>query len=209
MLEAVRARWRRQCWKRILGRPPLVLRHRKIESGPFGTFVGVYNGHDGPDYSRYVCDNLFRNLQAILAESQSVVTSEAIQQAFRRTEEGFTTLVSKLWNSRPQIATTGTCCVLGWKGGRTWIETDIKVAKPLVQGLQIIHLCDVDKRVENDLELLHKLVTEYKVPASLRFSLLSRLRFARAFGSLASRQQYTCIRLYAFIVLIQACARCG
>ncbi|XP_047178631.1 E3 ubiquitin-protein ligase UPL1-like isoform X1 [Vigna umbellata] len=85
-------------------------------------------------------------------------------------------------------------------------ESDIKVAEPLVQGLQIIHLSDIDKRVETDLELLHKLVTEYKVPASLRFSLLSRLRFARAFGSLASRQKYICIRLYAFIVLIQACA---
>ncbi|XP_052726153.1 E3 ubiquitin-protein ligase UPL1-like isoform X3 [Vigna angularis] len=85
-------------------------------------------------------------------------------------------------------------------------ESDIKVAEPLDQGLQIIHLSDIDKRVETDLELLHKLVTEYKVPASLRFSLLSRLRFARAFGSLASRQKYTCIRLYAFIVLIQACA---
>ncbi|KAK7332679.1 hypothetical protein VNO80_29434 [Phaseolus coccineus] len=85
----------------------------QIESGPFGTFVGVYDGHGGPDCSRYVCDNLFRNLQAILAESQSVVTSEAIQQAFRRTEEGFTALVSELWSSRPQIATTGTCCLVG------------------------------------------------------------------------------------------------
>ncbi|KAG5154879.1 hypothetical protein AAZX31_05G122700 [Glycine max] len=85
-------------------------------------------------------------------------------------------------------------------------ESDIKVTEPLVQGLQIIHLSDVNKCVETDLELLHKLVTEYKVPSSLRFSLLTRLRFARAFGSLSSRQQYTCIRLYAFIVLIQASA---
>ncbi|RZB90446.1 GDSL esterase/lipase [Glycine soja] len=85
----------------------------QIESGAFGSFVGVYDGHGGPDCSRYVCDNLFRNLQAILAESQSVVTSEAIQQAFRRTEEGFTALVSELWSSRPQIATTGTCCLVG------------------------------------------------------------------------------------------------
>lgn len=85
-------------------------------------------------------------------------------------------------------------------------ESDIKAAEPLVQGLQIIHLTDVNKCVETDLGLLHKLVTEYRVPASLRFSLLTRLRFARAFGSLASRQQYTCIRLHAFIVLIQACA---
>ncbi|XP_057417405.1 E3 ubiquitin-protein ligase UPL1-like isoform X2 [Lotus japonicus] len=85
-------------------------------------------------------------------------------------------------------------------------ESDSKGAEPLVQGLQIIHLSDINKSVETDLELLHKLVTEYKVPASLRFSLLTRLRFARAFGSFASRQQYTCIRLYAFVVLIQACA---
>ncbi|KAG7953992.1 hypothetical protein I3843_12G138000 [Carya illinoinensis] len=72
------------------------------------------------------------------------------------------------------------------------------------QGLQIIHLSNIHTRLETDLQLLSNLVAEYKVPTSLRFSLLTRLRFARAFGSLASRQQYTCIRLYAFIVLVQA-----
>ncbi|KAG8636924.1 hypothetical protein MANES_15G059000v8 [Manihot esculenta] len=72
------------------------------------------------------------------------------------------------------------------------------------RGLQIIHLLNVNTCPETDLELLNKLVAEYKVPPSLRFSLLTRLRFARAFGALASRQQYTCIRLYAFIVLVQA-----
>ncbi|XP_058115253.1 E3 ubiquitin-protein ligase UPL1 isoform X2 [Magnolia sinica] len=77
-------------------------------------------------------------------------------------------------------------------------------SEPLVRGLQVIHLPNINSRDENDLELLNKLVMEYKVPASLRFSLLTRLRFARAFGSLASRQQYICIRLYAFVVLVQA-----
>lgn len=72
------------------------------------------------------------------------------------------------------------------------------------QGLQIIHLPNINTCQETDLQLLNKLVIEYKVPACLRFSLLTRLRFARAFGSLAARQQYTCIRLYAFIVLVQA-----
>ncbi|XP_020202203.1 probable protein phosphatase 2C 42 [Cajanus cajan] len=86
----------------------------QIHSGTFGTFLGVYDGHGGPDCSRYVCDNLFRNLQAVLlAESRSVVTAEDIQQAFQRTEEGFTALVSELWSTRPQIATTGTCCLVG------------------------------------------------------------------------------------------------
>lgn len=35
----------------------------QIESGPFGTFVGVYDGHGGPEAARYVCDHLFRNFQ--------------------------------------------------------------------------------------------------------------------------------------------------
>ncbi|KAL0306248.1 UNVERIFIED_CONTAM: E3 ubiquitin-protein ligase UPL1 [Sesamum radiatum] len=74
------------------------------------------------------------------------------------------------------------------------------------QGLQIIHMPDVNATKESDLELLNKLVVEYKVPQNLRFSLLTRLRFARAFSSLEARQQYTCIRLYAFIVLVQACS---
>ncbi|KAM1806044.1 hypothetical protein ACFX11_029236 [Malus domestica] len=75
---------------------------------------------------------------------------------------------------------------------------------PANQGLQIIHLPNINTHPETDLELLSKLITEYKVPSTLRFSLLTRLRFARAFGSVATRQQYACIRLYAVIVLVQA-----
>ncbi|KAM3302623.1 E3 ubiquitin-protein ligase UPL1 [Capsicum chacoense] len=71
-------------------------------------------------------------------------------------------------------------------------------------GLQIIHLPNIDSRKESDLELLNNLVLQYKVPPSLRFPLLTRLRYARAFSLPASRQQYTCIRLYAFIALVQA-----
>lgn len=73
-------------------------------------------------------------------------------------------------------------------------------------GLQTIHLPSIDSIQESDLELLNNLVLQYKVPPSLRFPLLTRLRYARAFSSPASRQQYTCIRLYAFIVLVQACS---
>ncbi|KAH9607668.1 hypothetical protein KSS87_011637, partial [Heliosperma pusillum] len=71
-------------------------------------------------------------------------------------------------------------------------------------GLQIIHVPKIDSRPESDLEILNMLVKEYQVPSNFRFSLFTRLRFARAFGSLASRQRYTCIRLYAFMVVVQA-----
>ncbi|CAI9088204.1 OLC1v1022471C1 [Oldenlandia corymbosa var. corymbosa] len=82
---------------------------------------------------------------------------------------------------------------------------EVITADQQAQGLKVIHLNDVHTRKESDLELLNKLVIEYNVPVNLRFSLLTRLKFARAFTSLAARQQYTCIRLYAFVVLVQAC----
>ncbi|XP_010267931.1 PREDICTED: probable protein phosphatase 2C 42 [Nelumbo nucifera] len=84
----------------------------QIESGPFGAFVGVYDGHGGPDAARYVCDHLFRNFQERSAEAQGV-TCETIRRAFLQTEEGFTALVSELWNSQPHMATVGACCLVG------------------------------------------------------------------------------------------------
>ncbi|KAJ6726540.1 PROTEIN PHOSPHATASE 2C 42-RELATED [Salix purpurea] len=50
---------------------------------------------------------------AISAETHGVVTSETIQRAFCATEEGFTNLVSELWSTRPQMATVGSCCLVG------------------------------------------------------------------------------------------------
>ncbi|BAT77044.1 hypothetical protein LR48_Vigan01g297700 [Vigna angularis] len=85
----------------------------QIESGPLGTFVGIYDGHGGPDASRYVCDHLFRHFQATSAESRGLVTAETIERAFRQTEDGYTALVSGSWNARPQIASAGTCCLVG------------------------------------------------------------------------------------------------
>jgi pyruvate dehydrogenase phosphatase len=41
------------------------------------------------------------------------VSTDTIQRAFRETEEGFTALVSELWRTRPNIATVGSCCLVG------------------------------------------------------------------------------------------------
>ncbi|CAL1397446.1 unnamed protein product [Linum trigynum] len=51
---------------------------------------------------------------AILAEREGgVVTADTISRAFRVTEEGFTSVVSEMWSSRPQFATVGSCCLVG------------------------------------------------------------------------------------------------
>nr|GMC69138.1 probable protein phosphatase 2C 38 [Ipomoea batatas]GMD31801.1 probable protein phosphatase 2C 38 [Ipomoea batatas]GMD36653.1 probable protein phosphatase 2C 38 [Ipomoea batatas] len=34
-----------------------------LDSGPHGTFVGVYDGHGGPETSRFINDSLFSNLK--------------------------------------------------------------------------------------------------------------------------------------------------
>ncbi|GAB4838570.1 hypothetical protein Ancab_028116 [Ancistrocladus abbreviatus] len=83
-----------------------------LESGPFGTFVGVYDGHGGPETSRYINAHLFNHLKRFGSEHQSM-SVDVIRKAVEATEEGFLTLVSKQWPMSPQIAAVGSCCLLG------------------------------------------------------------------------------------------------
>ncbi|CAN0845798.1 Probable protein phosphatase 2C 28 [Linum grandiflorum] len=81
------------------------------DSGPFGTFVGVYDGHGGPETSRYVNDHLFQHLKRFTSEQQTM-SAEVIRKAFQATEEGFVSLVARQWPMKPQIAAVGTCCLV-------------------------------------------------------------------------------------------------
>ncbi|XP_020204615.1 probable protein phosphatase 2C 38 [Cajanus cajan] len=81
-------------------------------SGPLGTFIGVYDGHGGNEASQFVSDNLFCNLKRLAAEHQGMSES-VLKKAYSATEEGFLSLVKKQWLSKPQIASTGTCCLVG------------------------------------------------------------------------------------------------
>lgn len=83
-----------------------------LDSGPFGTFVGVYDGHGGPETSRYVNDNLFQNLKRFTTEQQSM-SVDVIQKAFQATEDGFLSIVTKQWMVKPQLAAVGSCCLVG------------------------------------------------------------------------------------------------
>ncbi|CAM8898226.1 unnamed protein product [Rhodiola kirilowii] len=85
----------------------------QIESGPFGTFVGVYDGHGGPEAARFVCDRIFQRFQEILAEHNGSVTGQIIRDAFLRMVEEFFTHVGDLQNAQPNIAISGTCCLVG------------------------------------------------------------------------------------------------
>ncbi|KAL2330120.1 hypothetical protein Fmac_017701 [Flemingia macrophylla] len=82
------------------------------ESGPYGTFVGVYDGHGGPETSRFINDHLFHHLKRFTAEQQSM-SVDVICRSIQATEEGFMSLVARQWSMKPQIASVGSCCLVG------------------------------------------------------------------------------------------------
>ncbi|XP_030974435.1 probable protein phosphatase 2C 46 [Quercus lobata] len=83
-----------------------------LESGPYGTFIGIYDGHGGPETSRYIYDNLFQHLKRFTSEQQSM-SVDVIRKAYQATEEGFLSVVTKQWPINPQIAAVGSCCLVG------------------------------------------------------------------------------------------------
>ncbi|XP_004493923.1 probable protein phosphatase 2C 38 [Cicer arietinum] len=80
--------------------------------GPQGTFVGVYDGHGGTAASHFVSENLFCNLKGFAAEHQGI-SEKVIKRAFSATEDDFLSVVKKQWLNKPQIASSGSCCLAG------------------------------------------------------------------------------------------------
>ncbi|KAF8377410.1 hypothetical protein HHK36_030787 [Tetracentron sinense] len=70
--------------------------------------------------------------------------------------------------------------------------------------LRVIHIPDLHLRMEDDFLLLSQYIEQYNVPPEHRFSLLTRLRYARAFRSSRTCRLYSRICLLAFIVLVQS-----
>ncbi|CAO2815644.1 unnamed protein product [Amaranthus hypochondriacus] len=83
-----------------------------LDNGPCGTFVGVYDGHGGPETSRYINDHLFPHLRRFATEYQCM-SADVIRKAVQATEEGFLSVVSRQWPMKPQIAAVGSCCLVG------------------------------------------------------------------------------------------------
>ncbi|KAL0452970.1 UNVERIFIED_CONTAM: putative protein phosphatase 2C 43 [Sesamum latifolium] len=72
----------------------------QVETGRHATFVGVYDGHGGPDASRYISDHLFGHLLR-LAREKGAMSEDVLRTAFSETENGFLTLVRRAYAIRP------------------------------------------------------------------------------------------------------------
>ncbi|KAJ0101060.1 hypothetical protein Patl1_06209 [Pistacia atlantica] len=71
------------------------------ESGPQGTFVGIYDGHGGPEAAQFVNQRLFDNIKTVhdaefTTESYGM-SADVITKAFLATEEEFLSLVKQQW----------------------------------------------------------------------------------------------------------------
>ncbi|KAG8651255.1 hypothetical protein MANES_07G105800v8 [Manihot esculenta] len=82
------------------------------DSGPQGTFVGIYDGHGGPEAARFVNQHLFENIKKFTSETHGM-SADVINKAFLATEEAFLSLVQQQWQDKPQIASVGSCCLVG------------------------------------------------------------------------------------------------
>lgn len=85
----------------------------QVETGVFGTFVGVYDGHGGPEASRSIRDTLYNHIQKFKAEEEGIMSSAVLRKAFKATEDRFFEIVRKGWLLKPQLAATGSCCLAG------------------------------------------------------------------------------------------------
>ncbi|OWM82654.1 hypothetical protein CDL15_Pgr002229 [Punica granatum] len=89
----------------------------QVETGRDATFVGVYDGHGGPEASRFICDHLFLHLMKH-AHEHGTISEDILRSAFSATEEGFLKLVRRTYGIKPMIAAIGSCCLAGviWRG---------------------------------------------------------------------------------------------
>ncbi|KAI3758030.1 hypothetical protein L6452_05577 [Arctium lappa] len=83
-----------------------------VECGPRGIFVGIYDGHAGPEASRFINDRLFDYIKKYTSESQGM-SADVVHKAFLATEEEFLSFVESQWLRSPGVASVGSCCLVG------------------------------------------------------------------------------------------------
>ncbi|XP_024401694.1 probable protein phosphatase 2C 46 [Physcomitrium patens] len=84
----------------------------QVESGSFGTYVGVYDGHGGPEASRCINEYLYNFVLNNITE-QGGMSCDVLCRAFRETENKFFDIVRRAWQIKPQLAAVGSCCLAG------------------------------------------------------------------------------------------------
>lgn len=91
---------------------------RAHSAPPLGTLLAVFDGHAGHAAARFACDHFVPSLLET-ASGPRGVTADAIRDAFAATEAAFIAQVSSQWDTNPDLATVGSCCLVGVVHERT------------------------------------------------------------------------------------------
>ncbi|KAF7811057.1 putative protein phosphatase 2C 63 [Senna tora] len=84
----------------------------QVFTSPSATYIGVYDGHGGPEASRFVNKHLFRHLDEFSVQNGGL-SVDVIKKAFNVIEEDFLRHVKRKLHTTPKIASVGSCCLLG------------------------------------------------------------------------------------------------
>lgn len=84
----------------------------QVITTPNTTYVGIFDGHGGPEASRFVNKYLFSFLHEFESE-QKGLSADVLKKAFSATEEEFHQLVRREFRVRTQMASVGSCCLVG------------------------------------------------------------------------------------------------
>ncbi|KAK7308100.1 hypothetical protein VNO77_41695 [Canavalia gladiata] len=84
----------------------------EVLTSPSATYIGVYDGHGGPEASRFVSKRVLPYLQKLVSE-EGCVSVDVIKKALSVTEEEFLHSVKKSLGRNPDIGWAGSCCLVG------------------------------------------------------------------------------------------------
>ncbi|KAK7378254.1 hypothetical protein VNO80_03692 [Phaseolus coccineus] len=91
--------------------------YSQVEIGSNVLFVGIYDGHGGPDASRFIRNRIFQHIIRIARQNRTLCEG-TLREAISATEEDFLTVVSRSYTLDASMAQVGSCCLLGliWRG---------------------------------------------------------------------------------------------
>ncbi|GBG59851.1 AMT-type ammonium transporter [Chara braunii] len=118
-----------------------------VESSPSGVFMGIYDGHGGPECSTFIREHLYPNLQMSFLQNGGV-SEMNIARAFAVTEDAFTCIVRESFKTCPHLATVGSCALTVILSGNTLYVANLGDSKiilgrsPTPSEVEAVQLCE-------------------------------------------------------------------